>query len=163
MSVEAIILIALGFVLLFVEIFLIPSFGPVGVMGAVLMGIGVAIAGYREGIRVAVIYAGVTVGLALPMCGVGFWLLPKTRVGRSLILHTGERSDAGFTTSQEELNLLVGKVGRTVTKLRPAGIALIDGRRVDVVTQGEFIERDREVEVIKVEGNRILVRETEKT
>jgi len=77
MSVEAIILIALGFVLLFVEIFLIPSFGPVGVMGAVLMGIGVAIAGYREGIRAAVIYAGVTVGLALPMCGVGFWLLPK--------------------------------------------------------------------------------------
>jgi len=40
---------------------------------------------------------------------------------------------------------------------------MIDGHRVDVVTQGEFIERDREVEVIKVEGNRILVKETEKT
>jgi membrane-bound serine protease (ClpP class) len=159
MSVEAIIFIAIGFILLFIEIFLIPSFGPIGVMGAILMGVGVAIAGYREGLRTAIIYAGVTVGLALPLCGIGFWLLPRTRIGRSLILHAGERSDSGFTASPEDLNLLVGKTGETTTKLRPAGIAIIDGRRVDVVTEGEFIESGKTVEVIKVEGNRVLVRE----
>ena len=57
-----------------------------------------------------------------------------------------------------ELKTLVGKSGKTLTPLRPTGVALIDGHRVDIVTRGEFVETEIEVEVILVEGNRVVVR-----
>jgi membrane-bound serine protease (ClpP class) len=53
---------------------------------------------------------------------------------------------------------LVGKSGKSITPLRPVGAALINDQRVDVVTLGDFIEAEVEVEVILVEGNRVVVR-----
>ena len=52
---------------------------------------------------------------------------------------------------------LVGKSGVAVTTLRPAGIAEIEGRRVDVTTAGEFIPKGSPVTVLKAEGMHILV------
>ena len=46
-----------------------------------------------------------------------------------------------------------------LTYLRPAGMALIGGQRVNVVTEGTFIEKDVPVEVIATEGTRVVVRE----
>jgi membrane-bound serine protease (ClpP class) len=48
--------------------------------------------------------------------------------------------------------------GTALTNLRPSGTALIDGKRVDVVTNGSMIERGAEVKVIAVEGARVVVR-----
>jgi len=56
---------------------------------------------------------------------------------------------------------LVGKRGKTLTPLRPAGSVLIDGERVDVVSDGGYIPADRQVEVIQVEGVRVVVRAVE--
>ena len=67
----------------------------------------------------------------------------------------------GVTSQSEKLGGYMGKTGTTVTNLRPAGTARIDGRRVDVVSRGEFIEKDKPVIVIAVEGNRVVVREGE--
>ncbi|MFP4532435.1 MAG: NfeD family protein [Desulfobacterales bacterium] len=67
----------------------------------------------------------------------------------------------GVTSQSEKLGGYMGKTGTTVTNLRPAGTARIDGRRVDVVSRGEFIEKDKPVVVIAVEGNRVVVREGE--
>jgi len=60
--------------------------------------------------------------------------------------------------SSEEEKSLVGKQGVTLTKLRPSGAARIDEERVDVVARGEVIEVGVRVEVIAVEGNRVVVR-----
>jgi membrane-bound serine protease (ClpP class) len=68
----------------------------------------------------------------------------------------------GVTSQSEKLDGYMGKTGTTVTSLRPAGTARIDGRRVDVVSRGEFIEKDKPVIVIAVEGNRVVVREGER-
>jgi len=54
---------------------------------------------------------------------------------------------------------LLGKKGVAITPLRPAGKALIEGKRVDVVSEGGFIERGAQVQVIQVEGLRVVVRE----
>lgn len=67
----------------------------------------------------------------------------------------------GVTSQSEILGGYMGKTGITLTNLRPAGTARIDGRRVDVVSRGEFIEKDKPVLVIAVEGNRVVVREGE--
>ncbi len=49
--------------------------------------------------------------------------------------------------------------GPALTQLRPSGVALINGQRVDVVTEGGLIERGAAVKVVTVEGARIVVRE----
>jgi membrane-bound serine protease (ClpP class) len=81
-------------------------------------------------------------------------IFPKTKVGRKMTLsHDLSTSKAADPT----LTGLVGKKGRAVSQLRPAGYAMIDGRRVDVVTRGEMISNDEPVRVVNVEGSRVIV------
>ena len=61
--------------------------------------------------------------------------------------------------SGEDMQVLLGKQGRTTSVLRPAGIGDFDGVRLNVVTEGSFIERDRPIEIVNVDGARIVVRE----
>ncbi len=57
------------------------------------------------------------------------------------------------------LDALLGKEGSTKSDLHPGGIAVIDGRRVDVVTEGGMIAKGQSIRVIEVEGNRVVVRQ----
>jgi len=61
--------------------------------------------------------------------------------------------------TQTELVVRLGDTGRTITRLRPAGKALVCGRRVDVIAQGQMIDEDRMVEVVEISGARVVVRE----
>ncbi|RLC13529.1 MAG: serine protease [Deltaproteobacteria bacterium] len=64
----------------------------------------------------------------------------------------------GVTSQDSALQSLVGKHGKTLTDLRPSGKAGIDGHRFDVVSAGDYIEKDDEIAVSAVSGNRIVVR-----
>jgi membrane-bound serine protease (ClpP class) len=64
----------------------------------------------------------------------------------------------GGSSFASDYAVLNGKLGESVTELRPAGVVAIDGRRIDVVTAGELVARGTPVKVVKVEGNRIVVR-----
>lgn len=75
----------------------------------------------------------------------------------TVILKTSQNREDGFQAAPQELAALAGQSGQSLSPLRPAGIALINGRRVDVVTNGEFIEPETEVEVVAVEGSRVVV------
>ena len=79
-------------------------------------------------------------------------------IGRSLVLQTGLGSLAGYESTPEADRKWVGKRGSAASPLRPAGIATLDGERVDVVSQGEYIEAGAPIVVVRVEGNRIVVR-----
>jgi len=100
--------------------------------------------------------------LALGMAGtvaMGFVAgryLPKSRVLRPLVL--GQRTDRteGFTAAHEHSELL-GKEGVAEMNLHPAGRALFDGERVNVITHGEFIDQGERVRVAEVHGSRIVV------
>lgn len=81
---------------------------------------------------------------------------------RWLVLHADERAEAGYVATGEH-EALLGKEGVAYTPLRPSGTGLIDGRRVNVAADGEFIERDSLIRVVEVEGNRIVVRKSEDT
>ena len=94
----------------------------------------------------------------IPLAIIGLSLLRRTPVIQTFILNTTENKEAGFQAPPSELTSLVGKSGKTLTPLRPAGAALINGHRVDIVTQGEFVEPETDIEVILVEGNRVVVR-----
>jgi membrane-bound serine protease (ClpP class) len=53
----------------------------------------------------------------------------------------------------------MGREGKSVTDLHPGGTAIIDGQRLDVVSRGEYIDRDKDIVVVEVTGNQIIVRE----
>jgi membrane-bound serine protease (ClpP class) len=64
----------------------------------------------------------------------------------------------GVSSQSSELGSYVGTQGNAVTDLRPAGIAVINSKRVDVVTRGEYLEKDSAIIVTAVTGNQIIVR-----
>lgn len=67
-------------------------------------------------------------------------------------------SKEGVLSQSPDLEKHVGRTGTAITDLRPAGAAIIDGRRMDVVSRGEYIDKDSEIIVVKVTGNQIVVK-----
>ncbi|MCJ7806594.1 MAG: NfeD family protein, partial [Clostridia bacterium] len=75
---------------------------------------------------------------------------------RHIILSDEERADLGYVAPLNQKNL-TGKKGVAVTALRPSGTAMIDGRRIDVVSDGAFIPSGEALIVDRVEGVRVIV------
>ncbi len=90
---------------------------------------------------------------------VGLKLLARSPVTLRKTLSRKE----GVSSQSSELESYVGRQGNAVTDLRPAGIAVINGKRVDVVTRGEYLEKDASILVVAVTGNQIIVRIKEDT
>jgi membrane-bound serine protease (ClpP class) len=67
-------------------------------------------------------------------------------------------SKDGAIVQSKELKELIGVTGSAITNLRPAGAALLNGNRFDVVSSGEYIEKGSDVIVSIVDGNRIVVK-----
>lgn len=93
------------------------------------------------------------------LVGTGLWIrfFPDTRAGR---MFTSQQTVGDIGTERPEL---LNKVGAALTPLRPSGTALIDGHRVDVVTEGDMIDRDTPIKVVAVEGMRVVVRSLSET
>ena len=66
--------------------------------------------------------------------------------------------EEGVSSQPPELDSYIDMQGTAVTDLRPAGTAVIDGKRVDVVARGEYLEKDAAIIVTAVTGNQIIVR-----
>ena len=84
-------------------------------------------------------------------------LFPKSRIGQKMTLN----EDGKAFKATDSRQALVGATGTTSSQLRPAGFALIDGKRIDVVAEGGIIEQNQPVKVVKVEGSRVVVRKVE--
>lgn len=81
-------------------------------------------------------------------------IFPKTKLGKSLTVDNDLSSSKSSDSESEEL---IGATGTASSELRPGGFALINGKRIDVITRGEDIRPGSPVKVIDVEGNRIVV------
>ncbi|WP_437955018.1 NfeD family protein [Sorangium sp. So ce119] len=143
-------LLVVGLVLLAIEVLVIPGVGLVGLLGgaAVLGAVAVAWAtlGAAHGL--------LALGAGVCATGLLFWALPRTGAGRRMVLLETQRSGRG---TDARLAALVGKEGRALTPLRPAGTVEIEDRAVDVVTDGLYVEAGTPVRVASVEGNRVVV------
>ncbi|MFC4320827.1 NfeD family protein [Litchfieldia salsa] len=82
----------------------------------------------------------------------------KMRILRKIVLSDSTNTESGYISNVNRVEL-IGKEGFALTTLRPSGTALINNERVDVVTEGGYIEQNKKVVVIKTEGTRIIVRE----
>ena len=82
--------------------------------------------------------------------------LPKSAIWNRLILQANIASKSGYA-ARESFEHLVGSEGIALTTLRPAGAAMIDGKRIDVVTEGDYIDHDSKIIVKAVEGSKVVV------
>jgi len=152
-------LIIVGIILIVLEIFIIPGFGIAGIPGLILLLAGVFMAAdtFAEG----VIYLLIT----LITTGLIAFILHKTgrlkKLWGKISLREKQDSTEGYIAPKKEYVDYVGKKGVALTLLRPAGTALIDSERVDVVTDGSFVPKDSKIIVIAVEGTRIIVHKDE--
>lgn len=160
---EELLLAALGLVLLAVEIFVIPGFGVVGVLGIMALLGGLALSLFGAGATPEVMVAAVSrIAVSLVVALLAMLLLlrffPRLPFARKLVLEADLGSGPGHGSAPESDLRWLGKQGRAASVLRPAGIAQFDHERVDVVADGVLIEAGAAIEVIRVDGNRIVVR-----
>ena len=159
-----VLLFLFGAILVIADLFFIAGFGVLAIPGVVLMiaGLFLSLMGRPE------LWTWESVGLAARPLLLSFLttiliavlmlkMLPRTSAWKWLVLQEEERSEAGYIATGEH-EALLGKNGVAFTPLRPSGTGLIDGRRVNVAADGEFIEKDSPITVVEVEGNRIVVR-----
>jgi len=150
-----IILFFAGFALLIAECFN-PGFGAAGILGIAVWIVDIFITADTL-IGGFVMAALLSVILVILLCTAAF-LASKGILPKKLVLKEAADAESGFTASRD-MSALVGLGGVAMTDLRPAGIAIIDGNRCDVVSTGSFIESGRAVRVCDTDGNRIVVEE----
>jgi len=165
---EELLLAGAGIILLGLEIFVLPGFGIAGVLGigAILAGLVLSLVGTGDRSEIILIAAGRVVFSLLTAVVASLVLLrflPRLPLGRRLILETGLGSGQQHGSAPESDRRWLGKKGRASSALRPAGIAEIEGERVDVVSDGELIDAGQPIEVTRVDGNRIVVRQVTNT
>ncbi|MHC4293673.1 MAG: NfeD family protein [Planctomycetota bacterium] len=152
----AILLYLLCAVLLVAEVF-IPSGGIISIIALGCLIGGVALFFNHSkltgivGVFVAILMIPAAVILA-------YKILPKTGFGKSVTLAPPERLQGDAIPDTEELKNLLGEAGRVLTPLRPVGMCEFSGKRVECVAEGGFVDKDKVVKVIHIEGTQLTVR-----
>jgi membrane-bound serine protease (ClpP class) len=146
-------LLIAGLILIVAEMFL-PGM-VVGSIGAICLVVSVALCYSAQGPLFGTIYLIGVIVASVVVVGLGLKYFPRTAYGQKMVL-TSHSKDAD---ESDWLKSLKGKRGVAHTMLRPAGTAMIEGKRIDVVTEGMMVSKDSAIEVIAVEGNRVVVRQ----
>lgn len=171
---EGVALVVIGLALIAIELLVIPGFGVAGLLGLGAFFAGLFMAMIGQGAATGDFFRATLVLLgATTLMIIGAWLIlrfmPRRRAFRGLALQTALARGSGLEESppaernQESAGHLephasmVGARGIALTDLRPAGVARIDNHRVDVVTEGDFIEEGRGIEVIADDEYRRVV------
>ena len=149
----AISLLILGFVLVLLEIFVIPGFNIFGIVGFLTVCAGVGYAYLNMGFGAAAAVA----GLGLVSTAVLVRQMIRVRAWKRLVLESDTSRASGYDSVDPGREDLVGQRGEALTPLRPAGRARFEERMVDVVSEGSFIGRGEMIEVLQVAGNRVVV------
>lgn len=152
----ALILVGLGLIL--VEVYLVPGFNVVGILGFLLMLFAVGVVFAERGIGWGLAALLITAGLTTATF---YWLWTSGAWDRFILETTLKADEERVTRETEYRSRYLGKDGVAVTPLRPTGIAEIDGERIEVVTEGDFIAAGSEVRVVAMDRRRYFVRLTD--
>ena len=153
---EAILLFVLGLILMVVEAF-VPGFGIFGIGG--LLAFITSIFLVSPSLEAALVSLTIAIVGTIIIILVSMKYLTARNFWKRIILGNKLVTEEGYIASSQDLLKYVGQEGRALTNLRPAGTGeLADGTRIDVVSSGEYIERESRIKIIKVEGNRVIVK-----
>jgi membrane-bound serine protease (ClpP class) len=151
--VYAIGLLILGLILILLEIFVVPGFNVFGLLGFLTVCGGVGYAYTHMGFWPA---AGVA-GIGIVGTAVLVRIMLRAKAWNRLVLTSATSRDRGYDSVDPGREELIGQRGTALCALRPAGRAQFDGRIVDVVSEGGFVQSGALVEVLQVAGNKVVV------
>ena len=166
---DELLLFVVGLVLLVAEVAFIPGFGLVGLAGILCMMASLLLTrlpsiewwglwGLDE-ISQVVGQLALSMIAAIVASVVVLRSLPRIAAFNRLILGSRTSADEGYVSAPTERDSdMVGQEGVTLSELRPVGVGLFDGRRVDIIAEGEFIDEQTSVKVIEARGSRVVVR-----
>jgi membrane-bound ClpP family serine protease len=148
------IILQLAGVMVVIVEFVIPSAGLLAVLATGLIGYSIYLVFTGISSSAGMVFIMVDI-IAFPaVLMIGLKLLVKSPVTLKTSL---SRAD-GYSSQPEELLAYNGKIGTALTDLRPAGTAMIENQRVDVVSRGEYIEKGAAIVVLAIDGNRVVVK-----
>lgn len=153
-SILVIILGIIGLAGILWELHVVPGHGAPGVLGGAVLLLSVLLAFGTPMIFVAMQTVASAIVLTVILFYVATRIFPENAWIKKLTFAGAQGAD--YVTSSDFSSLL-GKSGVAASYLRPSGVALVDGERVDVLTQGEFIHEGTPVRITRVEGARIFV------
>ncbi len=162
-SIIEILLFVVGVIFIIVEIFIVPGFGIFGILGIIFM-VGGLFLGLLSDfkmidwtlISIAIIQLGLTFLFTFVVIFFLLKFLPKTDMWNKLILNEQVASKSGYA-AKPQFEHLIGMEGEALTDLRPSGTAIIEGSRIDVVTEGDYIKNKNRIVVKSVEGSKVVV------
>lgn len=159
---EELLLLGAGLVLIAAEVFVIPGLGLAGVAGtlAVLASATLSMVGsYPSMSEVISSFGFIAVAILLVAVFAFAFVrhLPYSRSLKGILLSDDTSREAGYLSAPDRQDL-IGAVGRTITDLRPSGTAEFGDERVDVVTEGPFLDAGVPVKIMRAEGYRHVVR-----
>lgn len=144
-----------GIILLLLEVFVVPGFGICGLGGVAALTVAIyQIGGGGAESWYYLLYLYIVLGVLFFII---LWLLPRHMSKNPLVLKQRQMTGDKAAALPMDAEKMLGKEGVTLSELRPAGKVLVEKQKLDVVTSGEFIERDVKVRVVAAEGSRIVV------
>lgn len=162
MGIASAICLALGLLFIIIEIFN-PGFGFFGIAGIILLVAGIVLRISDSGKGNPLTQLFILLLISIIVIIIAFIIMTysakKGWLSRTPLVMADSALPSGITAGTDDYTFLLGKDGITATTLRPSGIVIIDDKRYDVVALGTFIDINTLVEVIQVEGVRIVVRE----
>ncbi|MDR0434172.1 MAG: hypothetical protein LBH21_03795 [Gracilibacteraceae bacterium] len=151
-------LIVLGLILVALEIFILPG-GIAGLIGVIMMMAGLF--GMADSVAQGILYMSILLLLIVVIFLVAWRTGNLGRVWRRISLAAKQDNRDGYVAPKQDYARYLNRTGAALTLLRPAGTVEIEGERVDVVSEGDYIPQGSLVKVIAVEGTRIVVRRVE--
>ncbi len=152
---ESMILFIIGFILILVEIF-VPGFGIFGLLGIGSIIGGMLLASYST--TSMMMYIAIALVVTAVSAVVIFRYFGHRGPMKKMILTDSTSTEKGYVTNETRKEL-VGQHGEALTPLRPSGAGVFGLERLDVVSEGGYIEQGRKIEVVYTAGSRIVVRE----
>lgn len=152
---ESILLFGIGVAFVIAELFLPGAIA--GIIGLALIIGSILLAGGN------VVHMGIAVLIALTVAIVGMVIIMKffgksMKIFNKIILTDSTDTARGYVSNVNRVEL-IGKLAKSMTPLRPSGTIMLEGERIDAVTEGGYVDPGKVVKIIKVEGSRIVVRE----
>jgi membrane-bound ClpP family serine protease len=145
------VLIGVGFLFLLLEILVLPGTNIAGVLGFVLLGVGIW--------QAYAVYGGFAGSIALAATVIfsiiALYFALKSKTWKKAALNKNIEGKVNIVDVEK---IKPGDKGKAISRLVPMGKAIINGEYYEVKTNGEFIDQETEIEVVKIEYNKVFVK-----
>ncbi|WP_010582424.1 NfeD family protein [Schlesneria paludicola] len=160
-AIFAILLLFVGLAILVAEIF-VPSGGLLGVITFISLLVSLVFAYRAWGVSHPNVFGVFCILLLLlvpTVISFGFYLLPRTKFGKKVLLEAPEPQDlTPYAKESSRLEKLIGQFGTTITTLNPGGLVKLDGQRLHALSEGLSVEPGAWVQIVAIRGASVVVR-----